>query len=289
MLVKGIKIWYLVYYSIESLTEMFLVNQMDVIVMIRKIFISTGVSLLILVGFLVYSTADEPVLIKADDEAKLIASQNNKLLVSSEATKTNLSDDTIIDSKNDTLDDAEISHGHKSINGFTQVGTAMLNTSHYDAIMARLAQEESSFTFLNSRYWVEYLGLNDQGDILFKLYDLMGFSDPEQQRIELAFYYDIEHLFDNEEGGSSSPENENIVSTTIENITNESPLITVCTQIKCMFIFDQINHPTIDIDKVTNDIIAKLTKPGMKCSRGRKVGPRGRQYVVINCVKASKE
>jgi len=269
---------------------MFLVNQMDVIDMAHKIFISIGVVIMTLVGVLVYSTADEPVLIKSDEEAKLKVSQHNKLSVDHEATKANLSNVTIIDSTNDTLDDAEISHAHKSVNGFTKVGSVMLDTTHYDAIMARLLLEEASFTFLSSRYWVEYLGLNDQGDILFKIYDLMGgFSDREQQRIELAFYYDIEHLFDNEEYGTSSPENENIVSTVIENITNESPLITVCTQIKCMFIFDQTKHPTIDIDKVTNDIIVKLTKPGKKCSRGRKVGPRGRQYVVINCVKAFKE
>jgi hypothetical protein len=132
----------------------------------------------------------------------LPVAQNMK--ITSNKVKSSLSKTTTLSSTTDGVGELHIANTHKSVSSFTGVGRIMLNSAHYDEIMVKLAEIKTSFTYLNSRYWVEYWGENDDGEILFKLYDLMDFSDIEIEKAELVFYHDIEHLFDDEKYGDSS-------------------------------------------------------------------------------------
>lgn len=186
-------------------------------------------------------------------------------------------------SDSDEMHRIQIAHTHKSINGFTLIGTAVLNTEHYLEIMEKLAAAKTNFSYLSSHYWVEYWGEDEDGRILFKLYDLMGFSDTQTEKSELAFQYELDNLYGSENYGDSSPENESTVMNALNDLGIESPLSLSCAQMRCMFSVEWLASYDFDISKIDSDIAAEIETNTTDCTVSRFNGFSNRQYVTITC------
>jgi hypothetical protein len=183
----------------------------------------------------------------------------------------------------DEMHSVQVAHTHKSVNGFTLIGTAVLNTEHYLEIMEKLAATKANFPYLSSHYWVEYWGEDENGRILFKLYDLMGFSDTQTEKSELAFQYKLDNLYGSENYGDSSPENESTVLNALNDLGIESPLSLSCARFRCMYSIEWQDSYDFSIDKIEHGIAEKIQTEKTDCAISRFNGFSDRQYITITC------
>jgi hypothetical protein len=159
-------------------------------------------------------------------------------------------------------------------------GWFVVSEKDYEYISNKAKKNTTPFAY--KKYWIENINVNTGGNVEFEIYHTFGFSPNELQKMELAFYYEVDRLFDDNLYGESSLENEEKIQVVLEDMNDIKTSSIVCAKHKCMFVIETDYSNSFDPAVLVENVISNI-KIDKNCDYYRKLGSLNRQFFSIYC------